>query len=362
MTRIIENGTPLKVVVHVDREAAILAGRNRWGDHVVELDPAELTEQQRQTLAACPEDYERKLLKLSPSGCKLQDAGTTSIQMALDSIYQAKQARVAEEAARNAKNQAEAVDKYRQAAELPFDECLDEQYDRFRDLTGYKWWTPSRKFRDLLSPCFWSSPKIPWEQTEYADAIKARQAEIEVEISKRNEQLYQERLIQVEQAKRESEEKVAAGIAKERRRTAQVSAWVQDHGTENQKARLAAGVLPEDEIKQEIRDSAFESLDRNFERYSRMTPKDVCECHGYGPCKVTFETYEAASMTADQWEQVDTIRKLAPAAKVVLRIHEGKGTECEATKLKYSVLVTMDVGEFTFSREYSATETPEDDE
>jgi hypothetical protein len=358
--QIIERGTPVKIVIHVDREAAILAGKPRWGDYVVEFDPEVLTPEQRQALVECPtaeNSADRRYLpKVTCPGYTIPEATIEMIQNVLDARIKDK----ADCVARDAKTKTDKVE--RAEAELQkfltmsVDQCLVQDYGRVADLPGYKWWTLTQEVKNLTQHY-----GLKLEDLRFAESVKTKLQRLEVEVSTRNEELVKVRTIEVEQRKLQIQRDDEAKAAKVQAQKDQIAQWVQDHGTENQRARMAAGMLPDDEIKRAMRDLAFKPLDKIYGRYARLDPKDVCSCD-YSPCEVKFTVEDATTMTAQQWTQAEEMKKLVTGCTIKLRIHEGAAQDCHAGTRCYSYLVTVTVGEFTFSREYETPSTPEQSE
>lgn len=137
----------------------------------------------------------------------------------------------------------------------------------------------------------------------------------------------------------------------EESQTAQIAAWVAANGTGSQAKRLAVGLLPDDEIINLIREAAYKPLE-NRPRFEKLSPKAVCVC-GYETCKVDFEVDDAETATEQEFIEMEEIQKLLPAAKVLLRVHQGRGSECEGIKERKSIKVALTVGAFVFTREYA---------
>lgn len=163
---------------------------------------------------------------------------------------------------------------------------------------------------------------------------------------------HKERLA-IDNAKRLEEAEAA-----EARKTAQIKAWVKLYGTISQRERLDAGMLPDIEVLNGMRDAVFSPF-ASFDRYARLKEDDVpCECNEYDSPSFEFDVEDAESATEQEFNTLrqitETIRKEHPEASVVLRSHTGECSECERSVSRRSVLVTVTVGEFTFSREYAA--------
>jgi hypothetical protein len=345
--QMIESGNQIKIVVTVNRNAAILAGQTKYGDHVVALDPGVLTPDQRYCLTQCGLDYERKFPRVECEGVRVPDAS-------LESIIQLKAEGKARDEARLVERRQEYVANTQKFLALSNEEALNQAMGMFEGLYD-SWWTWSSTTNNLLS-----SYGLKLEELPTYPEVQAKRAVLETVISERNQRLLaaerSRRAAREYQTKRDQADKAAKLQAQKD----QIIEWVKQYGNENQQARMAAGVLPDAEIQNEIRNWMFQPLTR-YGRYSRMTNQDVCVCCDY-TCPVEFEVETADTMTAQQWTQAEEMKALLPNCTVQLRIHEGVAKDCGERELRYSYLVTVEAGAFAFSREYEAPATPEQDD
>jgi hypothetical protein len=146
-----------------------------------------------------------------------------------------------------------------------------------------------------------------------------------------------------------------------------IAEWITVHGTADQQARQAAGVLPMDEAVDAITDDAFSVL-ANHQRYVHdgieRLQQHLRQFQQHADAVVTREdlivtSADVKEMTAAQWAMVEKIRSLLPQAAVTLRTHKlawKRGTQGPTLTL-YGVLVTSRVGPFTVRREYAAPPT-----
>lgn len=147
--------------------------------------------------------------------------------------------------------------------------------------------------------------------------------------------------------------------AKEARIRAQMAAWLHLNGSDLMKRKAKRGLLADQELFGAIRDEAFARLDCRFERFQRITGDEVRDSYGYGD-EVAFTADAAYSATDEQIEALDTIQQVMPTAKAELRHHMGflKNSSTDEDEryqvIRSSILVTVDVGDLTVSREYAA--------
>src|SRR4029078_11126839 len=108
-----------------------------------------------------------------------------------------------------------------------------------------------------------------------------------------------------------------------------IAEWVGTNGTDEQKTRQGAGVLPMAEAIEGITDREF-AIDRRLPRYARDGAERLRtffrESCGLGetvlgPFDVGVRSSNAVKATAEQWAVVQDLRRLVPDANVVLREH-----------------------------------------
>lgn len=341
----------MKINVKINQEDAIKAGSNQFGILEVEVDISKLSPAQREMLAEEINNRDKVLY-----GCRVasEDAIINFLQAEVElAILRTTEdaRRLAEEINRVLAMSDEKFDKentswwwdHSKVEEDPrvqqrlMERTEREAARRQSIISGLLAINDAREFLTASNKYFYRYPSTTWIETP--EIINKRAIAL----------LWCEARNQEERLKSEAE----AAAARERKEN-QLSAWVLQHGTDNQKARQALGLLPEDEVINCIRDQVFLLLTRDgFERYERMTAADVCECE-YGACDVEFEVDDATELTADQYTSYERIKCSAPeAANIQARVHKGKSERCEVTLIRCSVLVTVVVGELTLSREYT---------
>jgi len=152
------------------------------------------------------------------------------------------------------------------------------------------------------------------------------------------------------------EEEKKQKIAQEKRDT--INNWVETFGDGNQKGRLKLNLLPDDEVLAEIRDAVFAELG-SFPRYEKIKGDEIsCSCK-YDDQEIEFNVTDSDSATPEDFELLNRIMGIMPNAKVVLRDHIGFCERCHNNDIpdgeiqRKSILVTVEHGGFTLSREYS---------
>ena len=155
----------------------------------------------------------------------------------------------------------------------------------------------------------------------------------------------------------------AAQLALHEEKKRVIAAWIAAHGTPDQQARQAAGVLPMDEAIEAMTDDVFRALadqPRYLQDGVAQLQNHVHEMPEYRDMTVTRQdlvvtSSNAKQATAAQWAAVKQIQGLMPAATVTLRMHRVAWRRDPQVALPpvFSILVTQRVEPFTFRREYA---------
>jgi hypothetical protein len=146
-----------------------------------------------------------------------------------------------------------------------------------------------------------------------------------------------------------------------------IAEWIDAHGSPEQRARQAAGMLPMDEAIEAMADEAFAGV-QGLRRYVRdgaeRLQAHVRQWHQHGAATVTatdlsVTSTNAVKATAVQWALVERVRTLLPDATVALRAHRLAWTRDAKVPplMAFGVLASVKVGPFTLRREY---EVPDD--
>jgi hypothetical protein len=140
-----------------------------------------------------------------------------------------------------------------------------------------------------------------------------------------------------------------------------IAGWIAVNGTEEQKMRQAAGVLPMAEAIEGITDREF-AIDGRISLYSRDGAERLQtflrESCGLvetvvGPFDVRVRSSHAVKATAEQWAVVQDMQRRVLDANVVLREHVLSSKHHESVSLTvFGVLVTKKHGPFVLRREY----------
>jgi hypothetical protein len=141
--------------------------------------------------------------------------------------------------------------------------------------------------------------------------------------------------------------------------------WIDAHGTPEQQARQAAGVLPMDEAIEALTDHTFASLgDRpryvhdGAERLQAHLHQKASAAPVAVSADIAVSSTIVQEMTASQWAAVNDVRARLPEATVALRAHKISTKKEPRISMPpvFSLLVTQRVGLFTVRREYAFPE------
>lgn len=176
----------------------------------------------------------------------------------------------------------------------------------------------------------------------------AKRAELKAEQKRRDREVAQE----AEFIRRRQEEAEARKRAQAAAKQAQIATWVAKHGSQSQKERLAAGLLPEQEAIDALRDEAFAALAAH-PLYNRLVSEDVEHKDECPYSEVSYDSSDAEDATEAQFEALKQIKSALPTAVVTLRTHTAECANCKATTTRAGILVVLTVGEFEFRREFA---------
>ena len=162
---------------------------------------------------------------------------------------------------------------------------------------------------------------------------------------------------------RTSEERSAQLAAHEQKRQA-VARWVAEHGTEDQRARHLAGLLPMQEVIDAMADDEFRVLDdraryvhdgaERLQAFLRQQPRFANATVAAGDLIAIGKP--AVTATSAQWAFMESIRVLVPDTNVSLRKYElSWARDSRAPKLiTFSVVVNKRIGAISVRREFAA--------
>jgi hypothetical protein len=346
----------MKVHVYVNPSKAVAVGKNFHGHTSIDIDPEELTQEERTFLASCS-----WVSKNEKYGFDLaaHDVADNSKESAIEAL------RALMEKARVKKEEKE------QQYETEIEKCLNAPLEKWVDrrrfsIDGRTMWDDAlSRSKDYMKweftmPGYFNNrerllqdPRLQSQITEIKTKINAHNAVahslVLTEFDREN----------VIKAEREALNKQREQVKTEKamRRQDQIERWIAEKGTDNQRKRHDLQLLPENEVLDAMRDEAFAVLN-DFPRYDKITKREVeavCQ-HNYAD-DVDFEVTDAKFATADEFNLMEQFQQLIPNAIIVLRRHRGTcGHEgCDIIE-RASLHVSITVREIEFTREYACGE------
>lgn len=145
-----------------------------------------------------------------------------------------------------------------------------------------------------------------------------------------------------------------------------ITAWVAAHGSEDQRARHAAGLFPDDEAIAALSDEAFAPLadqpryplDGAARLQDHLRTVTGRQNITIAPVDLRIVGEDAPSASAGQWEVIRRLQARVPTARVTLRAHHlswRRDTTLPSLTV-YGALVTMPIGPFIARREFAVPE------
>lgn len=168
--------------------------------------------------------------------------------------------------------------------------------------------------------------------------------------------------LQADRARRQQD--VRDGLELHAQRQQTIAAWIDEHGTADQKARQAAGLLPSDEAVEAMTDEAFRALaDRpryvhdgvsRLQAFLRQFPQYADAV--VTPLDLAAPGRRATSASRAQWSLLQELQAAVPDAKAELHVRELIWRrEPKAPRLTlFTIVVTQKLGPVLLRREYAA--------
>lgn len=331
----------MKAIFLVNKKTAVLAGEENYGGVEINIELKNLTQEQRQALLECSTSRDTITREELPVLSTIIDSthGLSRNVLPPDPAVADSQAvvdflnwRILAKKTRDEEIQKENEEKLlkeKTAVEEILSLHPEELVVHYDYGSKYK-----NKFSHLYS-WYKTYPGIPELFAEAEKIVQAKNQE-QKEIKERKRQ----------QQEAEDEEKKLA-VEK------QIAKWVDEHGTESQKKRHAAGLLGDKEITDDMRADSYKILNK-FPRYKKIVESDFCECEY--PGHTEYCIYDADSVTEAEFNLFEEFKKLIPSAKITVQEHSGGCDVCKKEVIRKSMEVEITCGEFVFTRLYAVGE------
>jgi hypothetical protein len=363
----------MKVQVNVDRTAAIMAGHDTYGPVIVDLDPADLTPEERALLAECPESNGITNLTATPEGYATHRPPypkTTTPEPRLWLAWRAETkaahaAHVAEVARRAEERMADYLE---WAKDQPLEAFIATSHHRVDGTLAPAFTARLPPAETGASGSHFLPSSSDWRHTTTAKETNTPAPEVYAR------QRLAERFAEAETRVAVLREESARAIANQRaeteaaaeRRERQLADEVRDFMDDNALGRYRMGVLPEEEILDSMRARIFAPLE-GLPRYRKLHLADLEHedgCYSWTAeatdgDSLTCEVERATDMTSAEAERFWAIDEVARAialtgltVEVTPLAHRCSCDHCHAEAIRLSAQVKVTVGELTFTREY----------
>lgn len=142
-----------------------------------------------------------------------------------------------------------------------------------------------------------------------------------------------------------------ASTAKDNARSKALRVWVDAHGDDEQKARMAEGFLREDEILDDICDELLDLP--GFRAYDPLRKGDACDCACAGRVKITEGPPQ--HLDSHQFLRLQEAREAAPEGATVAPVeHRGSCSSCQCVPIaRLEARVTMQWHGWQLVRQYA---------
>jgi hypothetical protein len=189
--------------------------------------------------------------------------------------------------------------------------------------------------------------------TRLADRYPEKMAAVLEKIDALENEIIADNLTSKKQKARMEEE--AGHVESIKRR--QISIWIDEKGTEDQKKRHAKLLLPIAEIMDAMHEEAFSPLG-DLPHFTRLTHKDIeCRCEEQDDKSAVFAVGIDLTATAEEFDRMEQIQSILPDAKLTLKCYKGWCDRCAGDYNGFvewrSIHVSVPVGAFIFCREYA---------
>jgi len=359
----------MKIQFDIDQKAALKRGENVPGRRVtLDVDPAELSDEQRELLADLLDTESQPPRCSKPlstddervGAVALESATVDGVRAELDRLLQKRREKVAE----RTKNMEAEKDSYR------------EQIRHLEQGSYYQPGLPLKRAVDYFWP---SSPNYgrhdPEAQALWSRVGELRKAEairilmaIDADLSRDDSEtraaLFREvnywgpreavipNAVLFAQQDREAAKRQEREEAEQQRR--QLRALIAEHGTEEQLERFDAGVLPDDEQDDIARKKLFGVFDAA--PFQKLTEDDIEHEEGCArDGDEAFGSEVATELSAEAWAALKRLRAQAPEdATIEARRHDGWCRDCGGTSApRWSARVKRTVAGRSYRQSYA---------
>jgi len=326
-----------EVAIEVSQDAAMKAGKNEWGWIIIEVDAAELTEDERAAFTALPtgrtglggQDHVKRIGELGADVA----VGEATVET-LKTLLRGR------------------IERERKLREVwmatPLGELIHQARGRYdpKGMSDYLY-RPSPDDRSWTVHHAFAR--------DYPQLMDLRRDEIDAWIAADLQQWREEIRAEEDASRTERDAKLAAAEAERDAKRAYVTEIVATHADANMQARHEAGMLDLGEALALAEEVIFQAL-ADEPRFQKLTETDVdhsddCHCT---PDDIDYDVDTIDTATAEQWDRLQALKaKLGrDDAALTLRQHTAEPL-CTGPTRRYGVRIAISEGGYDFIREYA---------
>lgn len=326
-----------EVAIKVSQDAAMKAGKNDWGWIIIQVDAAELSDDERAAFALLPtgrtsgfphDDIKR-------IGGAVWEAGVD--EATVETLKALLRGRI--------KREQKLIDAW---MATPLNELIDRgtHYHSPKSRTDY-FYRPSADYR--------GSQGYDTFAASYPQLLDLRREEIDAWIAADLQQWQDQIHADREEHQAAAEERQAAEEAEREAKRAYVATIVATHGDANMQARHEAGMLWLGEVLNMAEAFIFAPL-ADEPRFAKLTDIDLKKHDDYGCTSDDVDFTETISdvATAAQWDRLQSLKKKLGRDDAALSIRRHVGASlCAGPIRRYGVRIAISEGGYDFIREYA---------
>ena len=325
----------MKISIHVDKGLALQAGFDAFGRQIVQVPAAELSPAERAELinysGSRDADYE-----LPSGGYAIAEATPDTVHVALAGLADRRAQRdirirgAVEKAIERitATSPDEAIIPVEEITGrgLRFDTSRGDLYDKRTEVVTTMARLKRAFVQDFEIGGAWDEGQeaaaaikqdpryLAWRET-----MAARVAGLNADVEAKHQAAVDKATAEAEEAHRIETEKCQRVEAERDAKLEQMAAFVRKHGSANQQARLAEGLLPPEEMTASYADHVFAGA-WDWPLEAPIEDADICTCEQWTDepeyCEIDVDGGDAESLTPEEFDALAALRELLPNATI----------------------------------------------
>lgn len=331
------------VGTYVPRDAAVLAGKDRFGWSYLEIDPSKLTEVQRQTLVQMP--LEKKQTNKTQEFYNLDVDEACRKPRSAFYGYRLRDVHLSQPVLTS-------------LTQKDFIEFLAFAAEALEKSTQFR----KNEIKDWLANGDLTNHQTKYDtDPEFAEAVSEKLAKLERERAEHLEAMRQKEREQDEAARQRRAERVAQDEALKQKKHDQLVRWVMRYGTETEKKMLERDMLKPDSVLARVRDDIFQGFS-DLERFKKIKDSDIAALveSDYSDSDIEYSARDFDGvLEPEQFELLEQIEQAASEIKadrvsVTARWHLGGYKSHQDWDVKQlTAHVSVEIGGWELSREFA---------